>query len=111
MNTSDNDQNKAFNSINYASNNFLDQIISLREAMSKVLNTLIRTDQDSVVDQALLQILAYFDVDRVYIGIFNEQESIVDFTNEVTCDGIVSMREDLLRQLSKEDVPWWINYD
>lgn len=109
MNTSDNDQNKAFNSINYASNNFLDQIISLREAMSKVLNTLIRTDQDSVVDQALLQILAYFDVDRVYIGIFNEQESIVDFTNEVTCDGIVSMREDLLRQLSKEDVPWWIN--
>ena len=55
--------------------------------------------KNSVIDQALFRILQFFDVDRVYIGTFDEQTHTVDFTNEVTCDGIISMREDLLRQL------------
>lgn len=51
--------------------------------------------------------LQFFDVDRVYIGTFDEQTHTVDFTNEVTCDGIISMREDLLRQLPQDEIPWW----
>ena len=53
------------------------------------------------------RILQFFDVDRVYIGTFDEQTHTVDFTNEVTCDGIISMREDLLRQLPQDEIPWW----
>ena len=43
----------------------------------------------------------------MYIGTFDEQTHTVDFTNEVTCDGIISMREDLLRQLPQDEIPWW----
>lgn len=86
----------------------LSNMIALRKTLSDVLSLLLSSGQSEVIDQALLVILRFFDVDRVYIGNFEEKECIVDFTHEVTYDGIISMREDLLRQLSVEDIPWWI---
>ena len=79
----------------------LANMIDLRKTMSDVLSLLLGAKENSVIDQALFRILQFFDVDRVYIGTFDEQTHTVDFTNEVTCDGIISMREDLLRQLRK----------
>lgn len=89
-------------------NKMLSNMIALRKTLSDVLSLLLSSGQSEVIDQALLVILRFFDVDRVYIGNFEEKECIVDFTHEVTYDGIISMREDLLRQLSVEDIPWWI---
>lgn len=86
----------------------LSNMIALRKTMSDVLTLLLRTNQYMVIDQALLLILKFFDVDRVYIGCFDEKNCTVDFTHEVTSEGIISMREDLLRQLSEADIPWWI---
>lgn len=91
-----------------SSNKMMVNMIVLRKTISDVLSLLLSTNDEAVIDKALLHILHFFDVERVYIGIFDEQSSIVDFTHEVTSDGIVSMREDLLRQLSKDDIPWWI---
>ena len=96
------------NDVDYKGDNFLENLISLREIMSKILKILINFEQGAAIDHALLKVLEFFDVDRVYIGILDEKERMVDFTNEVTCDGILSMREDLLRRLHTEDVPWWI---
>lgn len=85
----------------------LANMIDLRKTMSDVLSLLLGAKENSVIDQALFRILQFFDVDRVYIGTFDEQTHTVDFTNEVTCDGIISMREDLLRQLPQDEIPWW----
>ena len=85
----------------------LANMIDLRKTMSDVLSLLLGAKKNSVIDQALFRILQFFDVDRVYIGTFDEQTHTVDFTNEVTCDGIISMREDLLRQLPQDEIPWW----
>lgn len=89
-------------------NRMLANMIALRKTLSDVLSLLLSSGQSEVIDQALLVILRFFDVDRVYIGNFDEKECIVDFTHEVTHGGVISMREDLLRQLSVEDIPWWI---
>ena len=89
-------------------NKMMVNMIVLRKTISDVLSLLLSTNDEAVIDKALLHILHFFDVDRVYIGIFDEQSSIVDFTHEVTSEGIISMREDLLRQLSKDDIPWWM---
>lgn len=92
-----------------SSNKMMVNMIVLRKTISDVLSLLLSTNDEAVIDKALLHILHFFDVERVYIGIFDEQSSIVDFTHEVTSEGIISMREDLLRQLSKDDIPWWID--
>lgn len=89
-------------------NRMLTNMIALRKTLSDVLSLLLSSGQSEAIDQALLVILRFFNVDRVYIGNFEEKECIVDFTHEVTHDGVISMREDLLRQLSVEDIPWWI---
>lgn len=92
----------------YSNNWMLDNMIALRKTMSDVLKMLLSSGKDLVIDEALLIILRFFDVDRVYIGIFQEDKNMVDFTHEVTCDGIISMREDLLRHQSEEELPWWV---
>lgn len=89
-------------------NPILSNMIALRKTLSDVLTWLLRSDQEAVIDQALFQILKFFDADRVYIGNFDENNCMVDFTHEVTSEGIISMREDLLRQLSETDIPWWM---
>lgn len=87
----------------------LANMVDLRKAVSDVLALLLGSQQTSEIDEALFRTLQFFDVDRVYVGTFDTSTATVDFTNEVTCDGIVSMREDLLRQLSKDEIPWWID--
>lgn len=89
-------------------NRMLTNMISLRKTLSDVLTLLLSSEHKEVIDQALLVILKFFDVDRVYIGNFKEEMDTVDFTHEVTYTGIISMREDLLRNLSSDDIPWWI---
>lgn len=93
---------------NSSGNRMLVNMIALRKTISDVLSLLLSTGEASVIDQALLLILKFFKVDRVYIGIFDEKKCTVDFTNEVTSAGIISMREDLLRELSEDELPWWI---
>lgn len=82
-------------------------IITLRRTISEVLALLLGAGDNSVINRALLRILDFFTVDRVYIGIFDDTNNMVDFTHEVTSDGVISMREDLLRQLSRDEIPWW----
>lgn len=89
-------------------NPLLSNMIDLRKTMSDVLTLLLSSDQYQVIDQALLLILKFFKVDRVYIGNFEEKSCMVDFTHEVTSEGVISMREDLLRQLCEDDIPWWL---
>lgn len=89
-------------------NRMLTDMIALRKTLSDVLSLLLRSEQNEAIDQALLIVLKFFKVDRVYIGIFDDEKNMVDFTHEVTHEGVVSMREDLLRQLSIKDIPWWI---
>lgn len=97
------------NSTDHTTDIALANMIDLRKTISDVLTLLLGSQQTSEIDEALFRTLQFFDVDRVYIGTFDTSTAIVDFTHEVTCDGIVSMREDLLRQLSKEEIPWWID--
>lgn len=89
-------------------NRMLTNMIVLRKTLSDVLTLLLSSPGNEVIDQALLIILKFFDVDRVYIGIFDETSATVDFTHEVTYGGIISMREDLLRELSEKEIPWWV---
>ena len=51
----------------------LANMIDLRKTMSDVLSLLLGAKENSVIDQALFRILQFFDVDRVYIGTFDEQ--------------------------------------
>ena len=57
----------------------LANMIDLRKTMSDVLSLLLGAKENSVIDQALFRILQFFDVDRVYIGTFDEQTHTVDF--------------------------------
>ncbi|MBC8601216.1 PAS domain S-box protein [Parabacteroides acidifaciens] len=93
---------------NISSSKVLVNTIALRRTISDVLTLLLSANDNAAIDNALLSILRFFEVERVYIGIFDETCSVVDFTHEVTSDGIISMREDILRQLTDEDIPWWI---
>ncbi|RHJ83898.1 ATP-binding protein [Parabacteroides sp. AM08-6] len=90
---------------NIYKNRMLANMMALRETLSNVLSLLLNKGEN--IDQALLLILKFFDVNRAYIGIFDKDFKYVDFTHEVTSEGIISMREDLLRQLPEKDVPWW----
>ena len=69
---------------------------------------LITPSQKDIIDQSLLTILRFFNVDRVYIGNFDNDKPTFDFTHEVTSQGTISMREDLLVGLPKADYAWWI---
>lgn len=89
------------------SKRMLINMIALRKTIMDVLALLLGKGDKNTIDQALLVILRFFNVDRVYIGIFDDISDTVDFTHEVTCDGIISMREDLLRQMPEENIPWW----
>ncbi len=90
------------------SSRMLANMIGLRKTMIEVLRLLLSSDQTVVIDEALLVILRFFEAERVYIGIIDETNDIVDFTHEVTSQGIVSMRDELLRQLPGREYPWWI---
>lgn len=89
-------------------NRMLTNAIALRKTFSDVLALLMKPGQKYLIDQSLLVILKFFDVDRVYIGHFDDAKPTLTFTHEVTCDGIISMREDILTEMPKEDFPWWI---
>lgn len=89
-------------------NQMLANMIALRKTLSDVLSLLLSPGQNEAIDRALLVILKFFNVDRVYIGNFEEKKCTVDFTHEVTYQGIISMREDLLRDLPGSEIPWWI---
>lgn len=49
-------------------------MIALRKTLSDVLSLLLRSEQNETIDQALLIVLRFFKVDRVYIGIFDEKD-------------------------------------
>lgn len=89
-------------------NRMLTNAVALRKTFSDVLALLMKPGQKDLIDQSLLVILQFFDVDRVYIGHFEDDSPTFTFTHEVTCDGIISMREDLLTEMPKKDFPWWI---
>ena len=87
---------------------FLNNAVALRKTFSEVLSLLITPSQKDIIDQSLLTILRFFNVDRVYIGNFYNDKPTFDFTHEVTSQGTISMREDLLVGLPKADYAWWI---
>ena len=87
---------------------FLNNAVALRKTFSEVLSLLITPSQKDIIDQSLLTILRFFNVDRVYIGNFDNDKPTFDFTHEVTSQGTISMREDLLVGLPKADDAWWI---
>ncbi|MEQ3164192.1 ATP-binding protein [Parabacteroides goldsteinii] len=87
---------------------FLNNAVALRKTFSEVLSLLITPSQKDIIDQSLLTILRFFNVDRVYIGNFDNDKPTFDFTHEVTSQGTISMREDLLVGLPKVDYAWWI---
>ena len=87
---------------------FLNNAVALRKTFSEVLSLLITPSQKDIIDQSLLTILRFFNVDRVYIGNFDNDKPTFDFTHEVTSQGTISMREDLLVGLTKADYAWWI---
>lgn len=101
-------ESSSFNDEEIYKNQMLSNMIALRKTLSDVLALLLGSKQKGAIDQALLTILKFFNVDRVYIGNFQEEKSTVDFTHEVTYQGVISLREDLLRDLSDIDIPWWI---
>ena len=55
-------------------NRMLTNAIALRKTFSDVLALLMRPGQKHLIDQSLLVILKFFDVDRVYIGNFEENK-------------------------------------
>ena len=87
---------------------FLNNAVALRKTFSEVLSLLITPSQKDIIDKSLLTILRFFNVDRVYIGNFDNDKPTFDFTHEVTSQGTISMREDLLVGLPKADYAWWI---
>ena len=87
---------------------FLNNAVALRKTFSEVLSLLITPSQKDIIDQSLLTILRFFNVDRVYIGNFDNDKPTFDFTHEVTSQGTISMRKDLLVGLPKADYAWWI---
>ena len=87
---------------------FLNNAVALRKTFSEVLSLLITPSQKDIIDHSLLTILRFFNVDRVYIGNFDNDKPTFDFTHEVTSQGTISMREDLLVGLPKADYAWWI---
>ena len=87
---------------------FLNNAVALRKTFSEVLSLLITPSQKDIIDQSLLTILRFFNVDRVYIGNFDNDKPTFDFTHEVTSQATISMREDLLVGLPKADYAWWI---
>ena len=89
-----------------STNRMLANMIYIRKILSDILKLLLSPGEE-VIDQALLLLIPFFKVDRVYIGIFEENSHIVDFTHEVTENEILSLREDLLRKLSQDEIPWW----
>ena len=72
----------------------LANMIDLRKTMSDVLSLLLGAKKNSVIDQALFRILQFFDVDRVYIGTFDEQTHTVDFTESkpINPDGLPCLK-------------------
>lgn len=85
----------------------LTNMISIRKVLSDILQLLLKSG-DEAIDEALLLLIPFFKVDRVYIGSFEAKNCSVDFTHEVTENEILSLREDLLRKLTEDEIPWWI---
>lgn len=89
-------------------NKMLANMITLRKTFSDVLSLLMSSESNEVINQALFLILKFFDVDRVYIGIFDEKETKIGFTHEVTNQRTVSMKDELLGEFSEDEMPWWV---
>ena len=57
---------------------FLNNAVALRKTFSEVLSLLITPSQKDIIDQSLLTILRFFNVDRVYIGNESSMEPLRD---------------------------------
>lgn len=86
--------------------NVLHNKISLRQTIADLLTMLLSDIKN--MDQALVLVLKFFDVDRAYIASFNARKQTLEIINEVTKDRLFSIVNDL-NALSKDDLPWWFD--
>lgn len=56
-------------------NRILTNAIALRKTFSDVLSLLMKPGEKDIIDRSLLIVLKFFDVDRVYIGNYKNDES------------------------------------
>ncbi len=84
----------------------------LRKTLSEILQLFIHSEHDTAINKSLHKLMYFFNVDRVFIGTVNNNDSL-SFTHEVYSDESGSIIAFLKNKYNKEsfseqDLPWWI---
>jgi len=76
--------------------------------LSSLLVQIKPNEKDNKIQEALMRIGTFADVDRSYVFLLSEDKKITDNTHEWCRKGI-KPEKDNLQNLSVDMVPWWMN--
>lgn len=88
---------------------------SLRECLSQVADLLFYSKEDAAVTEALAEVLAFFDVERAYLGIIHTEASHISFAYEAVLEGVGGVKSFFDKyfsshlNLTAEQLPWWFS--
>ncbi|NQT64285.1 MAG: PAS domain-containing protein [Candidatus Marinimicrobia bacterium] len=88
----------------------LRRLLKWEGIVAKISTGLIKSKHDQankVINEALESIGSYYEVDRSYVFIINDDEETMDNTHEWCTDGI-EPQIDNLKNIPVETTPWWM---
>lgn len=87
----------------------LKKIIALRKTLAEILKHLMHSDAENALNDCLLLTMDFFNADRAYIGIVNNKEKTISFTNKISSPITRNLPANLLDHVTTSEMPWWIN--
>lgn len=90
-------------------NEKLNNTLTFRESLSRILHLFLYSRDDESLNKALETILNFFQADRVYLRLFNEDNSIVLFSHDAKRDDIPDIQipwNELESHPFKSEIKW-----
>lgn len=90
-----------------------DNRVAIRESISRIFDILSYTKEESAITEGLAELLSFFDVDRAYMGILDNEKSTLSFIHEMYKEGhagiIPFFQEEYLHKTTfqEKELPWW----
>lgn len=78
------------------------------QAIADLISILLGPESEDKINQALIFLLKYFEVDRAYIAWYNAEKHIMRITDEMTENNLFSIVDDL-EDMKPEVFPWWFD--
>ncbi len=80
----------------------------IKQVISEIVSLLFKSDKKETIDKALKLLLDFFEVDWIYVAVFEPQQHTAHFLYESTSEW-VKISKEKSSKLSYETIPWMID--